>query len=169
MKFVLLFIIASTSFSSIAASCVSNTGRASCTFFPQTTIVIERVLGLTITNEELHEATFNKSNNKFDDLLMPFTVTSTTGDPILYSLTILESEHACYDTIAGSVVGESTPINVNLSVDGLGMNIDDSITGDSTTITKDHELKLHFGDDHQMSDSERSCSGRVQIQAELVM
>ncbi|QLK43878.1 hypothetical protein DR996_00470 [Vibrio owensii] len=117
----------------------------------------------------MHEATFNKSNNKFDDLLMPFTVTSTTGDPILYSLTILESEHACYDTIAGSVVGEGTPINVSLSVDGLGMNIDDSITGDSTTITKDHELKLHFGDDHQMSDTEKSCSGRVQIQAELVM
>ncbi|WP_155395537.1 hypothetical protein [Vibrio owensii] len=127
------------------------------------------MLGLTITNEEWHEATFNKSDNKFDDLLMPFTVTSTTGDPILYSLTVLESEHACYDTIAGSVEGETTPINVNLSVDGLGANIDDPIAGDSTTITKDHELKLHFGDDHQMENVEKRCFGRVQLQAELVM
>ncbi|WP_425669754.1 hypothetical protein ACPSL3_07620 [Vibrio owensii] len=171
MKFVFLFfILASTSFTSMAASCESSIGRGSCTFFPQTTIVIDRVLGLTITNEKWHEATFNELNNKFDDLTMPFTVESTTGDPILYSLKVLESEHACYDSISGSAVGEATFINVNLSVDGLNANLDDVIPPiDGASISKDHELKLHFGDDHPMGINEKWCLGQVQIQAELIM
>ena len=171
MKFVFwFFILASTSFTSMAASCVSNAGRGSCTFFPQTTIVIERDLGLTITNEKWHEAAFNELNNKFDDLTMPFTVESTTGDPILYSLSVLESEHACYDSVAGVAIGEPTDINVNLSVDGLNANLDDVIPPtDGASVSKEHQLKLHFGDDHPMGINEKWCLGQVQIQAELIM
>lgn len=176
MKFVFLFFIFASmslrSMTAAAAWCANNTtGGATCTFLPQTTIVVESSLGLTITNEELYEATFNELDNKFDDLPMSFTVSSTTDESILYSLTVEKSEHGCNEVSGGSVVGDTTPIVVGLSIDGDNVNVDDVwiAAGADAVLSRDHELKIHFGNDHQMRSAEQRCSGEVVIQAGLRM
>ncbi len=160
--------LAATSCASMAAtSCVSNTNRGSCTFFPRTTIFVDRPLGLTIVNEEWHEATFNKKDDKFDDLPMPFTVESTSGDPIAYSLTVQDSQHACYESVGGIAVGEPISISVNLSIDGSSTSLGEPVEPDRASIFRKHQITMHFSNDHKATSTEKWCSGKVQIEAEL--
>ncbi len=63
-----------------------------------------------------------KRMTNFDDLPMPLQW-NLPGDPIAYSLTVQDSQHACYESVGGIAVGEPISISVNLSIDGSSTSL----------------------------------------------
>ncbi|TOK18362.1 hypothetical protein CGI23_24220 [Vibrio parahaemolyticus] len=111
---------------------------------------------------DVFSAAYKQEKQTFDDILIPFTVKTSSSTSELYKITLQDSYHVC----------EDDPINVSVSIDATsvakGDFIDDLdfLMDDADFKWTEHRMNLHFPKIVAGLKS-KSCQGNVGILVEL--